>query len=51
MPYNYSYFQCNKCGGTFHPSYQYCPICDEQTQELIQEIRRLNDLLEKRGKT
>ena len=48
---DYRYYYCPKCGGSFSPSYQYCPICDGQTQELIQEIRRLNDLLEKRGKT
>ena len=40
------YYLCPKCGGTFDPSYHYCPRCDSHTEELIQELKRLADLLE-----
>lgn len=38
-----SYFECQKCHGTFDPSYRYCPICDQAMVEHTEELRKFNE--------
>lgn len=33
------YFSCAKCSGTFDPAFTYCPICDGEKMEEIEQLR------------
>jgi hypothetical protein len=47
------YFWCGKCGGTFDPSYTYCPNCDgavvmEQQARISELVAQCDVLMAKR---
>lgn len=41
-----SYFDCQKCGGSFAPQHKWCPKCDQVTVEHTEALNRFSSLME-----